>query len=683
MLFDRKPNVHCRFEQLLYVVGGLLFFNVPTTLAQSFESETTELEEIIVEEQGEPESQLPLGIGLSGGTLKSAPGSAGDPVRTLQTLPGLVYTNDEEALPAVRGSRPGDNYFQADFAPVDYLFHFGGAISVFNADLIESFDIYQSAYGPEFSGVTGGVFDIKLRDPKTDRFRSTLDISILHAGVLVEGPITKNQSFYLAGRFSYLDIFLADQIPEEDGVRIDKFPKYSDYQGKYVWNANDTNEVRVHFNGAADTGQVTIAEDSEEIETDPIAAGTTYFDTSFHEQAITWDTGIGKRLGFKSLLTHSLSNEKGTFGGVGNIDVDVDSLILKSRATYQLNKRHDLSAGLELQRATADLDLNLSITPCGELDVDCIFTGAERLRSNRTVNFTGVRAYVKDNWYLTDKLTLYPGFAYQQEDLNDQQFIEPRLALEYSLSDATTLSAGIGQYQQAPEYLESDSVFGNPDIEYANALHAQVGVQRVFRRGWDVKSELYYKSLDNLITSDDELNYTNDGEGYAYGLDTLVRKDLTNKFSGWASISLSKARRKDKRTGESSVFEFDQPVNVSLVGKYKLNDKWSFGTKLWVHSGAPDTPVVDAIEDPDIPGFYRPVYGKLYSSRFPTYKRLDIRIDRSFKRKKDNIMIAYLDLLNVLGTKNAAGYDYNADYTERDVSSQLTGIFSIGFKATF
>jgi len=46
-------------------------------------------------------------------------------------------------------------------------------------------------------------------------------------------------------------------------------------------------------------------------------------------------------------------------------------------------------------------------------------------------------------------------------------------------------------------------------------------------------------------------------------------------------------------------------------------------------------------------------------------------------------MGAYFELLNVLGTENAAGYDYNADYTEKEIIPQLEGAFSFGFKATF
>lgn len=392
---------------------------------------------------------------------------------------------------------------------------------------------------------------------------------------------------------------------------------------------------------------------------------------------------IGEGLSFKTLLSHVNNVQEGEFGGVGTVDIASDRLLLKNQTNIVLNDEHELVVGASVTREQADVDLALSIVPCGELDPECLFTGSQRLESNENLTFSTLHTYIKDNWYVTDKLTVYPGLVLQYEDLLDKHFIEPRLSLEYSLSDATLLSAGIGQYQQAPGFLELDDTFGNPDISYSNALHAQVGIQKDISKDWFVKSELYYKSLDKLITSDEELNYTNDGEGHAFGLDTLIRKNLTNKLSGWASVSLSRARRKDKRTGEEFVFEYDQPVNVSLVSQYQFNKKWSLGAKLWVHSGAPVTPVVGAVEDTETPGFYRPIFGKPYSDRFPMYHRLDIRVDRTFKRKKDNIMSAYLELFNVLRTRNAAEYDYNADYSEKTITPQTTGFVSVGFKATF
>lgn len=660
----------------------------PCVVAQASISDTTELGEIIVEDSGEPETQLPLGIGMSGNTLRSTPGSAGDPVRALQSLPGFIYADDEEALPAVRGSRPADNYFQTDFAPVSYLFHFDGMISVFNSDLIKSFDIYQSGYGPEFSGVTGGVFDVQLRDPQTDRFRASVDVSLLQAGLLVEGPITETQSFYLAGRVSYLDRFFQDdeegvEEEDDDGIAFKQFPKYTDYQGKYVWAPTDDNRLTFQFNGASDLAKIEIAEDSTVIDTDPLFAGTVRFDELFHEQALVWDHNVSKRLKVKSLLSHSYYEESGMLGGVGVYDISDERILVKSHSSYTLNSKHDLSAGGQVLWGTVDVDANIVLPPCGELDVECFSTGGDRQSTTETINSVSTRAFVKDNWYVTDRLTLFPGLAVQHEDYLDKHFIEPRFAAEYAMSESTLLSAGIGQYKQAPDFVESNRVFGNPDLDYSNALHAQFGVQRFLSNNWEIKSEVFYKALDNLITSDLINNFSNDGEGYAYGLDTLIRKNLTNKISGWAAVSLSRARRKDKRTGETFVFDYDQPINVSLVGNYRLNKQWSVGAKLWAHSGTPFTPVVGAVEDTERPGFFRPVYGKLNSDRFPTYHRVDLRIDRTFRRKKDNTTSLYFELFNILGTKNALEYDYNADYSERELDTQITDDFSFGFKATF
>jgi len=562
------PNFELIVSSFLYIVFAVALDNnahAQTETANTTSSaNTTELDEIIIEEEGEPETSLPLGIGISGETLTTAPGTAGDPLRALQTLPGMNFVEDGEPTPAVRGSRPGDNYFQVDFAPLGYLFHVGGLISVFNADLVESFDIYQSAYGPEFAGVTGAVFDVKLREPKTDRFRSSIDVNLFQAGALIEGPISETQSFYLAGRISYLDLLPGDQISEEDSFKIEQFPKYTDYQGKYVWKPNASHKLTAQINGASDLAQVVVEEDAEEVENDPVFAGTTKLNGQRDEQAVVWDFQANDRLSVKSLVSHVTGKTDLKFGGAGTVDVVEREIGLKTHATYQLSNRHDVSIGAQFNKGTADIDIALALPPCAEFEPDCFATGSEKQALQEKFDYTFSRAFIKDNWYVNDRLTLYPGVAFSSSEYRNEKFVEPRVSAEYALSEQTILSAGFGQYHQSPGYLERSSVYGNPNLDFSEALHAQVGVQRLFSNGWSVKSELYYKALDNLVTTDPELTYSNDGEGHAFGLDTLIRKNLTHKLSGWASISLSESRRKDKRTSESFVFDYDQPVNRAV-----------------------------------------------------------------------------------------------------------------------
>ncbi len=642
----------------------------------------TQLDPINVEHAEAPTARHPLGIGIRGETLSSAPGSGGDPLRGLQSVPGMVFNEDESAEPAVRGSRPGDNYFQTDFAPTSYLFHMGGAISVYNADLVKSFDIYPSAYGPEFSGVTGGVFDVELRDPRTDHFQTTLDVSFLQAGFLVEGPLNDRQSFYLAGRRSYLDLFVKDLIDEPD-IKFTDFPNYTDYQGKYVWQVSEGSTLRFSANGATDDSDLILSEDSEDIATDPVFAGRIYEALSFNEQSLVWDKNLAPTSSIRSIVTHNTLAATELAGGAGSIDVDEESWLLKSHLTHSLNDQHEVTVGAELSQTDISFDIALNAPACTEFEPDCLFTGAERLEVTETAKITALKAFAKDTWFVNDRLTLFSGLALQRENYLDKQFVEPRLALEYALRDDLLLTAGMGVYHQMPDIDQVNRVFGNPELDYIRARHASVGLQKSLGDGWSVSSELYYKKLDQLVTSDEETRYQNNGVGEAIGLDTLVRKQLTDKLSGWLSVSLSEATRRDLRTGRQFDFEYNQPVNATLVARYQFSPKWSVGAKLWAHSGAPYTPITGATPDPVVDGLYQPQYGDLNSKRLPVYKRLDLRVDRAFKRKGKRQTTAYFEVLNITGSRNISGYSYNADYSERTAEEQLPGFFGFGINTTF
>ncbi len=646
-------------------------------------ADVTELDEVLIEADGEPETELPLGIGISGETLRRIPGSAGDPIKGLQSLPGMTFADDSEGEPAVRGSRPGDNYIEADFLPVGYLFHADGIISVFNSDLVESFNVYPSAYGPEYSGVTGGIIDVRLRDPNTDRIQGSLDVSLLHAGALIEGPVAQDQSFYLAGRMSYLDLFIEGQLDDLDGIEFKQFPKYNDYQGKYVWHTAEDSDLRFQFNGASDLQEIIVSEDSEEIDNEPIFAGRHYSKEQFHEQGVVWDKRLSDGISVKSAVAHASTSGVFQAGGLGESEIGLTRWILKSHVNIPVADGHELKLGVEGVNVNADIEVAFNDPGCTEFEAECAFTGAERLSTEETLKLNAYSAFIKDNWYVNDRLTLFPSMVVHGEDFLDKTFIEPRFSIEYSVNDDLILSAGAGLYNSMPDYLQVNKVFGNPKLDYIRSVQGIVGLQKFLPCGWDIKSELYYKTMENLVTSNEQTRYANNGKGVAYGLDTLIRKSVTDKLSGWLSLSVSKASREHKVTGDSFSFDYDQPFNASLVGSYKLAPRWELGAKLWVHSGKPYTPIIGATEDADEEGYYIPQYADVNSKRFPMYHRLDMRLDRIIKKKNGRNINAYLEILNVLDTKNVSEYDYNSDYSERVEVAQLPRIIALGFRAGF
>ena len=646
--------------------------------------DVTKLQEVVVEggfDAAITEAELPLGTSVSGEALRRVPGSGGDPLRAVQSLPGMTYADDAMAEPAVRGSRPGDNLAVVDFLPSGYLYHSGGVVSVFHADLIESFSLYPSTYGPEYSGVTGAVADIRLRDPRQDELGGNLDISILQAGLLAEGPVAEGQSFYLAGRMSYLDLLVEDQIAEDEGIEFRQFPKYSDYQSKYVWRPTADTSLKAFANGAADLQEVIISEDSDIADTEPLLSGRFYNDASFHQQGVLFEKDGRTR--FTSALGHMRSSNVAQVGEAGDVDIVTDGWTLRAQVETPLNASHDLKSGVELSNMQAAVAIAFSDPACTEFEADCSLSGAERISTERTFSVNRVHLFAKDQWYLNDRLTLMPGLVWQGDDYLDDYYFEPRLALEYSAGDSTVFSLGAGLYHQMPQFQQIDAVFGNPDLESFRAQSYVAGVRQTLPNGWDWQAELFYKSLDKLIVGDDALRYTNAGEGSSVGLDLLVRKSMSEKLSGWLALSLSKSERTNTVTGQTFDFEFDQPYNLSLVLDYRFSELWSLSGKLWLHSGNVYTPIVGATEDPQTPGRYDPIYAELNSDRLPDYSRVDLRLERNFPRGDGKRTQLYFEIMNLLDQDNVSDYDYNADYSEREEVTQLPRIIGIGFQRDF
>ena len=199
--------------------------------------------------------------------LMSVAGIGNDPLSAVYSLPGIVYAGGDTGSPAVRGSSPDDNAFYIDDIQVGYIFHLFGD-SIFNENLIQDFSLHPAAFGSEYGNATGGVFDVQLRDPRQQEIETTIDLSMLKSGFMVEGETFEDQAFYLSYRRSQIHLFLPEG-EEDEGYTIFKAPISEDYQGKYQWLIGDAHKLTFSASGASDTGGINISEESEEGKIDP------------------------------------------------------------------------------------------------------------------------------------------------------------------------------------------------------------------------------------------------------------------------------------------------------------------------------------------------------------------------------------------------------------------------------
>jgi len=619
---------------------------------------------------------------ISGRDAALVPGAGSDAIKALQSLPGVVTANDASGEPAVRGSRPTDNAYEVDFLPVGYLFHGGGLVSVLPGELVQRFDLYSAAFGPQFADVTGAVLDVRLRDPKTDAFHATLDASFIAAGFVAEGPLAPGHSVLVAARRSYLD-WLVDEVKDDNSGVITQLPRYRDYQLKYLWEPNERHRLSLHLSGAADHISYEVPAGSVLAQQEPVFTGSGHNDTAYDSAALQWEQDLGagsdQRLALGSLNTR-VNSRTGTAVDLG---ASVQTTYLREQAHLRLQPEHELWLGGSLNHSQVKLGLDLRNPRCTEFETDCDYSSADAQRVDQRLNMDQQDLHARERWQFQPDWALTTGLRYSRDAYLEESVLEPRLGLEWAATASTSFSAAWGLHHQQPAVEQILPELGNPELRSLRARHSMLGMSQKLAGNWNWRAELYYKQLDRLVIADEQLNYRNAGSGQAWGAELLLRKEpggapgLMGQVSGWMSVSWARSLRQNDATGERFAFEFDQPLVLNLVARWQRDERVSFGAKWSVHSGSLYTPITGSYVETD--GRVRPRYGALNSQRLPVYHRLDLRMDYRLSPR----LTGYVELINAYNHANISGYSYNADYSQRNTETQLPFLPSVGVKLDF
>jgi hypothetical protein len=194
-----------------------------------------------------------------------------------------------------------------------------------------------------------------------------------------------------------------------------------------------------------------------------------------------------------------------------------------------------------------------------------------------------------------------------------------------------------------------------------------IGASYLYRKNILITWEAWYKILNNQIDFIDgaELFGNNNletelsiGEGYAYSPIELEIEKKNGKLTGWIGYTLSWVRRgkfKDINGGEFFPPRFDTRHNLSVVGLYQLNKKWSLTSTFVYSSGYTAWLPSGRYSFQDVPGgttyTVLPVYGPRNTFRYPAYIRSDLGVVRKFKAKWGETDLT-LSVYNVTDRRN-------------------------------
>ncbi len=639
--------------------------------------------------------------------INRIPGTSGDALRSLQSLPGVARPPGLAGLLIVRGSAPqGTGYF-IDGSDVPLIYHFGGLSSVVPTELLDQIDFYPGNFSAKYGRLSGGVVDVALRKPdvscrgdygkrldKEGCFHGMAQLDLIDARALVQGPIAGNWSFAAAGRYSWFDQWLKPVL-EEAGSSVTAAPVYSDYQ-LIVEHNTPGSRTSLRAFGSDDRFEIIITDPAAQ---DPAFGGNLQFGQSFVRVQALNELRLSRDVELSSML--SIGRDRLDFGlGIFKFDLELIPIYWREELAFKLTKGVKVNAGFDFSVGPFDVLARAPEPPRpGEPQ-----SGPFATRPLQESRSSGVA--FRPGWYLeaelqpTERLRVVPGARVDFARDSGHADFSPRINARYDLVKGreadeasgvamvrrTTLKGGAGVFAQPPEFQETDEVFGTPNLSSNRSVHYSLGVEQELTRHIELSVEGFYKHLTDQVSRGPGPSgyvYNNLGLGHVEGIEMLLKYKPDDRFFGWVAYTLARSVRQDYPGDEEYLFQYDQTHNLILLGSYRLGRGWEFGARFRIVSGPLDTPVVGRPSLPAIyaadGGTYVPLQGEPYTTRLPLFHQMDVRVDKRWQFK-DWALSAYLDVQNVYNHPAAEGFIYNFDYSRQGYQTGIPIIPSIGLR---
>lgn len=617
--------------------------------------------------------------------LKTAPAAIeADPIRTIQTLPGVAALSDFSVGLYVRGGTPDQNLVLLDGSDVYNASHLFGLFSTFPADAAKSTELLKGGYPAQYGGRLSSVLNVITDEGNKEEFEGAGGVSFLASRLTLQGPVAKG-SWLVSSRRTHLDPLIAVARKALDAQRFGYH--FYDLQGK-------THQVLSHndqFTLAGYTGQDGLVYRFDEFD----------FDLEWGNRTISskWTHVFDSNLFGNFLFTGSRFKAATQFNAEDTTLEETNRLTdlsLKGDISYLPSQQHSIQFGFLVKRMSMEYDF-------GEEDQNWVNIDVEGFHN---------AWYVQDTWALTHRLRVQPGLRLNHFSNGDYFGWSPRLAARYQLGVDTYLKAATGVYHQyifrlAREFqgislLSNVWALADSTARPSRSIHYVAGFETKIKR-IDFDVEVYYKDYDGLY----ELNYDEQesieigdilrrGDGRAYGFDLLLRK-RAGRQTGWIALNSGLTERTvnglnlgpDGRP-QSFQSKFDRRVTLHIIHSWRFAERWTVSSRFTRASGQPYTQVFGTGEI-ELPSGLRWGFqerGELNAQRLPEYQRLDTSIARQFKFKSWD-MRAYLQIVNLTNHKNVFNYFWTDGTTHkskpgtRKEISMLPLLPSLGIDFTF
>lgn len=599
--------------------------------------------------------ESPAAVGLIGNELKNlASVLADDPLRAVQSLPGVTSNDDFQGQYAVRGAGFNRTGVYLDSVLLHNPFHSvqgdstSASLTILNGDSLDSLNLHAGPLPPAFGDRTAGALDVRTRDGDANRLSFRVTASASNLGAIAEGPLGKHGSWLAGARKSYLE-YIISRTSDEPGLAFG----FSDAQGKVAYDLTPRHQVSLS-----------------------VIDGRSGLDRT---EAIP-------RLGVNSVV---FSNYHFTLANLGWRYSPSGRFLLTNRGAF-LRERYENENRARLPLAASgygewvwQVDGTRSWGESGALQFG---GGVRRLRDDGyelrlqtgtlppvPVNLyrgSGPRSgfYLHQTWAPARRMEFTAGGRWDRHETSAQSVLSPYASMAVSLWPSARLHAGWGQAAQFPEINQFWSILGRRSLLPERATHYQVSIEQRFGDRTRVRVEAYNRDdrdllfrplfdprfIGNRVFNPPLLPpWENSQRGYARGLQIFLQRRTANGFAGWISYTYGVARVRDGVTNVRFPADFDQRHTVNFFGTYRIRPTVNVSGK-WIYgSGLP------------LRGFFEQRGQDLFLShqrnalRLPSYQRTDLRVNKVFLKGRRRLTL-FAEVINLFNRDNVRFDDYGS-----------------------
>lgn len=577
---------------------------------------------------------------------------ADDPLRAVQSLPGVTSNNDFSSEFSIRGASFSRIGLYLDSVLLHSPVHTtdgqadNGSLTIFNGDLTQDMTLYQGGWPVRYANRTAGILAVESREGIRDSVRGQASASASNAGVTLEGPWSsgKRGSWLIAFRKSYLQYILnridfGDQAPIAFG--------FADGQARLSYDLSAKHTVSLTYLDG--TSNVDRRRFRDELGPNTIMAS---------EFRFTFLNAGSRYAPSPHLLVSnhiSWARERGNTSNRNDSslsDQQYHEWTWHGDSEWMWSKKNTLAFGGEFRHVRQEsTEHQLIYTPTLVSALDSARGGSN-----------GGGAYVQESFDISAAHTRVA--IGLREDANSATRIDiasPFVSLSMQPLKETRLELSWGQYGQYPETNQSHSTYTLTGLLPERATHYEAAIEQRLNERTRLRLEVYDRQDRDLLArpallprmllngnvapADPSASWLNSERGYSRGLQVFVQRRSANGFTGWISYAYGKTMVHDGVIDQSFPADYDQRHTFNAYVSRRVRPTVNVSARFTYGSGMP------------LPGFYELTPGGYAVAqvrnglRAPSYERTDLRLNKAYVRTRVKTTL-YGEIVNITNHRN-------------------------------